>query len=206
MAKELEDLGLELAIETLEEVNEGDDWRIAESYWVRYALDHKWPVLNKVSGGDGLPLDFITDPNPERDIFRCIRVLKPTVVLLASIENMSLHKTGKKNELLHQSLVFLNLYDQQNLNYQTELAKSMLQNLPNWQTPLTTQSQDPARQFFCSVLKNGVYNTVIFMKKKTADFLDELAAKIFNGKRRGYDATWYAALQLLKDACETRFV
>ncbi|HVO44408.1 MAG TPA: GIY-YIG nuclease family protein, partial [Aggregatilineales bacterium] len=55
-ASELDDLGLSPTMRILEEVDDGDDWRISETYWVRQALKEGWPILNKKTGGDNSPL------------------------------------------------------------------------------------------------------------------------------------------------------
>src|SRR5260221_13049598 len=60
LVQDLASLGPKLTMQILEEVAQGDDWKGAESHWVRHGLEHGWPICNKVAGGDGVPLEFIT--------------------------------------------------------------------------------------------------------------------------------------------------
>lgn len=191
---ELSNLGLEVKMEILERVPMGEDWRIAESYWMREAFKQGWPILNKVAGGDGVPLKFISDSNPDASIFRSLRISKNTAILLAGIETRS---QNLRFLLLHLALNLLHISDISYEKY-TQLT-SRLNKLPKW-LPFTKRAKLRMNRRYSP--KRGVYKYVLSMKKKTGDLLDELAAKKIDNRRRGYDATINLSLMLLKQLCD----
>ncbi len=161
LVQELASLGLELTMRILEEVAEGDDWKGAESLWVRHGFEHGWPICNKRAGGDGVPLEFITSPNPELKIYRIIQVKEPTAILCADVTNMR-----ERKELLDIALTLLSLCDHLEGKKQADFLKKKGRNLPKWQS--APRRKDGS--LWLGESKEGFFEADLFMKKKNRGF------------------------------------
>jgi hypothetical protein len=192
---ELEKHGEWCYMSILEEVPDDADPKISETYWVRYAVEHAWPILNKRTGGDNSPIHFITDPNPNRRIFRVVHLSEPTARLIADVYHMDEH--GKKG-MLHTALCLLSVQDRDEVCVVRHFPEHF-QAFPPWWKQATRYKNGMLRISGTYHPETTDYDVCLFMKKKTGDLLDKLAARFVGKKRRGYDATIYTAFFL---ACQ----
>jgi len=199
-ASELDDLGLSPTMRILEEVDDGDDWRISETYWVRQALKEGWPILNKKTGGDNSPLHFMTDP-PDRRIFRSLYVTQPTAYLLVDVEYMKYHW---HSDMLPTALMALDRQDQKGI-YTVQHREEYFEHFAIWWQKAPRDQNGYPRIPWRRKRDTEFYQMYLSMKKETGDLLDELAARFVGSRRRGYDATLYAAFHLVStDKCNSK--
>ncbi|MCA9914716.1 MAG: GIY-YIG nuclease family protein [Anaerolineae bacterium] len=203
----------------LEELTPDEDWRIAEIYWIKEGLRQGWPLKNTNAGGDDLSLIRLLRAEPEAILKRTLYGSEATFRLMVQLNAYFYRRRAPHDwifaDLLHEALLVLQaeVSDSAKKNLHEKLFFSgVVQMGYGWRVPVQKKHNleggvflRVGRPFHLEAMTfpgnwNGEeYQTTLEIRKKTSDLLDDLAAVRCGGKRRGYDATLFAALNSLAD-------